>query len=291
MVITEPRHHRVEVLGLGLRVYEWPVVAARGTVLLHHGFLDHGRSWDPVATALCAAGWRVLALDARGHGSSEWVGAGGYYHFQDYVLDLDTVLRTLAADVRVALVGHSLGGMVCGYYAGAFPERVLAYVALEGLGPPELAWDDAPPRMAEWIAAVHNPRVRTPRRLADLEAAVARLRAYNPRLSPEFARHLAVHGTRPHPEGGLVWAYDPLHRTRSPQIFRRELAAAFWRRITAPVLYVDGAESGFDWVLDDGRPAELGARHVRLAGAGHMLHHDRPVELSAVLIEFFDAIT
>src|SRR5512135_2377993 len=90
---------------LKLHLIEWG--AGDRVVLLLHGFLEHARVWDWVAPRLAAAGYHVYALDWRGHGDSQWVGAGGYYHFIDYVADLGAVVRQLPE--RVALVAHSMG--------------------------------------------------------------------------------------------------------------------------------------------------------------------------------------
>ena len=73
---------------------------------------------------------------------------------------------------------------------------------------------------------------------------------------------------------------------------------AFWRRITAPVLLVHGAESGEFWRGQPGavylEPDDLrrrvgafrDARLVEIAGAGHMVHFDRPAELVAAIRTF-----
>ena len=57
-------------------------------VLLLHGFLEHAHVWELVAPRLAEAGLHVYALDWRGHGDSQWIGAGGYYHFADYLPDV-----------------------------------------------------------------------------------------------------------------------------------------------------------------------------------------------------------
>src|SRR5512141_2311782 len=83
--------------------------------LLLHGWLDHAGSFDLLAPLLPG---RTVALDFRGHGGSEWVGAGGFYHFVEYVGDIDGVLDALGADA-VRIVGHSMGGAVGLLYAAA----------------------------------------------------------------------------------------------------------------------------------------------------------------------------
>ena len=71
------KEHFIDCRGLKVRVVEWPGPTDQ-TILLHHGFLDQARSWDLVAEAL-AERCRVIAVDARGHGDSGWIGKGGYY--------------------------------------------------------------------------------------------------------------------------------------------------------------------------------------------------------------------
>src|SRR4051812_22002385 len=76
------------------------------TVLLLHGFMDAGSTWGLVAEPLARAGHEVVAPDLRGFGLSDSIGAGGYYHFPDYVADVSELVDVLAPR-RLALVGHS----------------------------------------------------------------------------------------------------------------------------------------------------------------------------------------
>src|SRR5512132_2504317 len=131
--------------GLTYHVLEWDGPGEL-TFVLVHGFADLGYMWTAVAERLAPHG-HVIAPDLRGHGDSDWIGPGGYYHFMDYVADLDDVIRQLARP-RVVLVGHSMGGSVASYYAGTRPERVAALALLEGLGPPDMAGSDGPTRTA-----------------------------------------------------------------------------------------------------------------------------------------------
>lgn len=65
---------------------------------------------------------RALALDLRGHGRSE-PPRDGDYRIASMAGDLQAALDLLGIP-RVALVGHSMGGIVCAAFAGAHPERV-----------------------------------------------------------------------------------------------------------------------------------------------------------------------
>ncbi|MFZ4746073.1 MAG: alpha/beta fold hydrolase [Sphingomonas sp.] len=76
-------------------------------VLLVHGAGQTRDVWSQVAAALVAAGRRVINLDMRGHGSSEWPG-DGLYTFDAFAEDLRCVLAQLAT--RPVIVATSLGG-------------------------------------------------------------------------------------------------------------------------------------------------------------------------------------
>jgi pimeloyl-ACP methyl ester carboxylesterase len=113
------------------------------------------------------------------------------------------------------------------------------------------------------------------------------MRAYNPRLSPDFSLHLARHGTRRSERGdGYVWKFDPLHRTRTPQPFYLEQARAFWLRVTSPALIVRGGESPFRWDPSERRECMTRARTQTVPDAGHMVHHDQPENLARVIRKF-----
>jgi len=266
---------------------EWG--AGRRTVLLLHGFLEHAHAWDLVGPSLAQAGYRVLALDWRGHGESEWIGAGGYYHFPDYTADLAALARLLGGSL--ALVGHSMGATVAMQYAGTEPERVWGLVCVDGLGPPD--GSDAtgvPDRFAQWIADLERTGERNPR-LMTLEEAKGRLRERFPRFTPNVARLLAEHGTRAR-SGLRVWKFDPLHQTRAPMPFQRTFAARFWERVRCPALYLEGAESPLrlDPADRDDRLALLRAQRMAIPGSGHHPHLEQPERLVEALRSFLDHI-
>ncbi|MCB5164309.1 alpha/beta hydrolase [Streptomyces bambusae] len=73
------------------------------TALLVHGLMSDHRTWRRVGPALAGLGYRVIAVDLRGHGAS---GRGAYAP----ELFADDLVETLPAGADLAL-GHSLGGL------------------------------------------------------------------------------------------------------------------------------------------------------------------------------------
>lgn len=254
------------------------------TFVLVHGFTDLAFGWCEVAPRLAAHG-HVIAPDLRGHGDSDWIGRGGYYHFLDYVADLDDVIRQLARS-RVVVVGHSMGGSIAGYWAGTRPDQLAALALLEGLGPPDLSGSDGPTRTAAWIDSWRTARTRS-KLMPSLDEAVRRLRRNDELLEEDLARRLAEAGTRP-VDGGLTWKHDPLHATFGPYPYRLETARRYWERIKCPVLCVDGAQSRMNLPEPERaarRASFANVRHLVLEDAGHALQRHQPAKLAEAILE------
>ncbi len=281
------RHEQL-FTGLDCHFLEWGGDDATldHTLVLVHGFLDLAWGWVPTVQAGLAGRFHVVACDVRGHGDSGRVGAGGYYHFMDYVADLAALCEKVGR-ARVTLIGHSMGGSVVSYLAGAMPELPHKVALLEGTGPPEDG-TTVPERVGSWIAAWKRARTRPQKAYPSLEAAAARLRQTDAKLGVDLSLWLAEKGTLPVP-GGRQWKHDPLHVTRGPYPFRLDVAEAHWRRTRCPVLLVEGSESMFRHTPEEAarrRACFADARSVLIDGAAHMMARHRPEALAQVLAEF-----
>lgn len=279
---------RMPGYGLELEVHRFVDTAAEPsglTVLLVHGFMDAGATWDDVATLLAGAGHEVLAPDMRGFGASDRIGAGGYYHFPDYVADLDVLVEHLAP-ARLAMVGHSMGGNVSIVYAGSHPERVERLALLEGVGALDMGPDVAVDRMKGWLADLRKGS-RAGRALASLEDAASRLALNHPRVPRGALLSRAERLLARRTDGELHWAFDPLHRTRSPTPFSLSNFRRFLEAIRCPTLYVGGGETGWRPPDESERLTWIpGVRRAELSSAGHMMHWTAPHELGAILVRF-----
>jgi pimeloyl-ACP methyl ester carboxylesterase len=261
-------------------------------LFLLHGWMDVSASFQFFVDAL-AGRWRAIAPDWRGYGLTQWSGADSYW-FPDYLADLDRLLARLSPDEPATLVGHSMGGNVAGLYAGVRPERVARLVNLEGFGLPATDPERAPGRYAQWLEELGEPQRF--RDYASFDELAARLVRSNPRLAPERAAFLARHWGMSGPDGRVVLRSDPAHKRTNPVLYRLDEVKACWRRVTAPVLWVEGAESdllarwrseGAD--LDERKCCFARLTTRTLPEAGHMLHHDQPEQLAAMVEEFLRA--
>ncbi len=281
--MTDVSEQKVTANGLAHHVIRWgdrPV-----DVVFCHGFLDVGWSFDAVARELVTAGHGVASFDWRGHGQTEWVGAGGYYHFPDYVLDLEELLPQLSSG-PVHLVGHSMGGSVCAMFAAARPEKLRTLTLIEGIGPPEVEPRDPTTRLRAWLDGVAEVRSKTPRPMQDERAVLKRMRAQNPELTDELGLFLASKSTTA-VDGGVRWTFDPLHKTWSPRPFQADSFGKLLETISAPTLIIAG-ERGFRLQDEQERMAKIeGHRFVEIPDVGHMIHWFEPQALASELVSFF----
>src|SRR6266704_3655422 len=83
--------HYVTVNGLRLHYTEWSSDKS-DVILLLHGLNVQLHTWDPIAVGL-SKHYRVLALDLRGHGDSDWSRSG--YNVTDFDNDIVAFCREL----------------------------------------------------------------------------------------------------------------------------------------------------------------------------------------------------
>lgn len=252
-------------------------------LLLLHGFRDHCRSWDWVAAKLQDR-FHIIAPDLRGHGDSDWA-IGGAYVLDDFVYDLYRMMEELSLPT-VSIMAHSMGGAVALDFAGLFPHRVSRLLTIEStrrLERPEPPRQTVTEIASEWMDQLDRLAARPQRKYASVADAQKRLAGANPRLSSTQAHHLTVHGLHTNDDGSLSWKYDPYVRVRGPSRFDRAATKEIWGRTTCPLTLVHGTESGMGDVREKGLEHLFGQPDVvKIAGAGHWVHHDRFDEFMAV---------
>ncbi len=281
----------LQLRGLRTHVRRWGDEGAPLVIMLH-GWMDVSASFQFVIDHL-RNDWHVIAPDWRGFGLTQRTSADCYW-FPDYLGDLEALLDHYAGDVPVNLVGHSMGGNVATMYAGIRPQRVAKLVNLEGFGLATTTPSQAPERYAQWLDELRNPP--SMRSYPDRNAVAARLRKTNPRLTPERADFLAGHWAAPNAAGQWEILGDPAHKITSAQLYRTDEVCECWARIIAPVLWVEADDTDV-WRWMGGRAAARAeidrrmrsiadVRAARVKDAGHMLHHDQPAMVAALIEDF-----
>ena len=102
-----------------------PDGVARRTAVLIHGFMSDSRAWHRVTADLEQRGFRVLAVDLAGHGSSP---RSRRYSPSRWAADVVDTLQPMLAAPPDLVMGHSLGGLVASLVADRLSPRTAIYI-------------------------------------------------------------------------------------------------------------------------------------------------------------------
>lgn len=221
--------------GMKLHYTDWNP-SAGNTTLLVHGLNRELHVWDSVAARL-AAHRRVICVDLRGHGRSDWAQDG--YALESFTADLIAMLEVLGID-EIQLVGHSLGARIGIVFAATWDGN-LRHLLLSDSGP------EFP--LPQALALRKSSRSRTTS-FASADEALRAMRAANPDWKDEFHLNSLEHEHRTNWVGKIVRRSDPelLWMVETEWVDGNPYLWECWSRITAPITMLWASESGF---LDD----------------------------------------
>ncbi|HDT1286880.1 alpha/beta fold hydrolase [Enterobacter asburiae] len=129
----------------GVNIYykDWGPKEAQ-PIVFHHGWPLSADDWDNQMLFFLAEGYRVIAIDRRGHGRSDQVSEG--HDMDHYAADASAVVESL--DLRNAVhVGHSTGGGQVARYVAQYgqPQGRVAKAVLVSAVPPLMVKTDSNP--------------------------------------------------------------------------------------------------------------------------------------------------
>jgi pimeloyl-ACP methyl ester carboxylesterase len=218
------RHQRFHFL-------EWGAPDAPTIVLLHGGH-QSAHSWDLVSLHL-ARKYRVLALDQRGHGDSEWACDWDYSN-NTMALDAEAFIRAMELEKPVVMA-HSMGGRNSLLLAKNAPGIMRGLVVV-----------DVGPEVSERGRKVISSFVRENQEFDDLEHFVQNVRKYDPYRSREHIERTVKYNMIQRIDGKFVSKCDSNPRRAGAQAQKSqqdnvtlEEAAGF----DFPVLIVRGETS------------------------------------------------
>ena len=272
-----PQDKFVTANGMRFHYLEWGS-AANPPMLLLHGFAQTCHSWDFVALGF-SDDYRVIVLDQRGHGDSDWA-ADGDYSPETQQNDISAVVSEIGLE-KFTLMGLSMGGRNSFTYAANNPDRVRALVIV----------DAGPQNMQQGTQNIRN-FVQQDDELDSVDAFVERVLKYNPRRPPEQIRGSITHNLKQLPNGKWTWKYDK--RLRRPG--RRmgsdpETEKRLWGYLEAlqcPTLLVRGGASDII-AMDTADKMHAVIPNSQLAtieGAGHLVMGDSPAGFQRAVTEF-----
>jgi pimeloyl-ACP methyl ester carboxylesterase len=250
----------------------------RGTVLLLHGGGQTRHSWARTGQRLAGLGWTAIALDARGHGDSQWDPREDY-SLDAFVNDLLAFIGGL--DESPVLVGASLGGTTSLVAAGEHPGLARGVVLVDIVVKPDRAGTD---RILAFMSA-------RPEGFASLEEVAEAIEAYNPVRKRRRNLEGLKKNVRLGEDGRWHWHWDPAFTKFGDEPQRQidpERVRAAAKRLTIPTMIVRGAHSDVvsDEALADMLELVPHAEVVEVGSAAHMVAGDDNDVFAARLEEF-----
>jgi pimeloyl-ACP methyl ester carboxylesterase len=261
--------------------------AESAALLLVHGLASNASLWDATARELESCGYRSVALDLRGHGSSDRPAWG--YDFATLLADLREALSRLEQCEgpcwrRPVVVGQSMGANLAIELAAADPDRVASVVCVDG-GMIELRGSYESWSLCAQALAPPDLRSYTRSQLA------AMLREAHPTWPSEGVEALLASFST-----GQDGRVCPLLTRQRHMCLLRELwdhpPSRLLHRVRVPVLLVlaDGG-AGVPFSVDKARDverAEAALACVRVHWFGetdHDIHVQRPRELATLICQ------
>lgn len=263
----------IALRGLRFHYREWGAETGRPLVLLH-GFGSQATSFDDFAAAMRDR-YRVLALDQRGHGYTEWATE---YGPDEMVADVATFVDTLGL-ATFDLLGFSMGGRNAFAYTAAHTDRVGRLVIVD-IGPE--------------VASSGASRIRTQTSSQDVfddpEEAVQIEQSRNVYATIDALRWRVHNNLMQLPDGRYTWRYDKALRSPERPLPRWDPVEgwAMLRSLRCPTLLLRGADS--DVLAADTAErmaaAILDCRYVEIPRAAHNIPLHNPNAFLATVKEF-----
>lgn len=242
--------------------------ASKPLILALHGWLDNAASFHTLAPMLLDD-YAVLALDLPGHGKSAWLGAGADYSVWAYARPIVEAINhhSLLKERPFYLLGHSLGTGVAMLLASALAERVLAYIALDSLGPITTQASLAATQLKQSFLT----QAKGSSTYSAVEQAVAVRMRSNSDIAYDELKRMVERNLVQHAEG-WQWCTDPRLRLPSAVRFTEEQLHSILQSLSMPVLAIKAEQGIAPQVLYEQRLAYIHESVFACVSGGHHFH-------------------
>ncbi len=264
--------------GLELYARDYNHANSDQTLLCLHGLSRNSADFEPLCSLL-SEHYRMIVVDQRGRGLSQWDSNPERYQLPTYVGDMWSLLDHLQLD-RVTVIGTSMGGLMGMVVAAEKPECIRGLV-INDVGP-----EVAPEGLARIMSYVGKARP-----IHNWADAIEQTQAINqvcfPSFTPQQWQSMAERLYRENSEGVPVPSYDP---KISQPIASDEAAAVppdlwpLFEQLKVPMLAIRGELSDLLSAECFSRMQEVqpGMALTSVEGVGHAPVLDEPQASAAI---------
>jgi esterase len=240
-------------------------------MVLLHGVTDNAHVWDHFAP-YASDRFRVIALDQRGHGDSDWA-VPPAYSCEDYCSDLSGLIADLQLN-GIILVGHSMGALHALKYTYDNPENVsgLIYVDIE-------------PSPPSWNRTYLHELFDTQSSFYDsIEEFVGRVQKTSPYANKDIISHLAHHYLLKRNDGKFYITFDREVLKHFDQYRLHSCLSG----IQCPTLIIRGEDSLVmrREIAREMNRSILKSRLIEIPRAAHPVLTDNPLQFRHAVMDF-----
>ena len=237
-------------------------------VIILHGLFGFSDNWKSQAKVL-ANYFRVIVVDLRNHGRSEWDEIHNYETMADDVIETMDSLKL--AEFHV--IGHSMGGKVAMHLAQSYPARLLKTIVVD------MGVKSYPMHHQDLIEAIKAVPIETISARSQVNTFLSN------RIPEEGVRQFLLKNLYWIERGKLAWR---MNITVLEANMRSILNALPEIEVFSPTLFIKGANSNYI-LEEDYESIEnifLDSEIQSISGAGHWVHADSFEEFTERVIGF-----
>ncbi|XP_042870304.1 probable serine hydrolase [Penaeus japonicus] len=283
---------RIEVPWGHIAAKEWGPESGK-PVLAVHGWQDNAGSFDKLVPLL-NPDLRILAIDLPGHGKSSPFPQGIFFHYMDYLLSMNRIVRHMGWDKFIYL-GHSLGSILGYIYCSTFPETVEKYIGIEALKPMVFPSEKLPKinkKNIETFFKIEGRKASTQPVYPYEEAKKKMLKAYKGSINEESCEILLRRGLIATGDG-YTYSRDPRVQVGMLQLgYSEENLIAYASNMSCEVLNIK-AKNGLDYepkkiyigTIEALKKTAARVQFDEVDGTHH-LHLNTPENIAPIINEF-----
>ncbi len=257
-------------------------------VLLLHGFPNSHKLWSKVAPGLVEAGFKVIAYDQRGFGDSDAPPTVSSYKLNEIISDAVALLRALQVKEKVHVVGHDWGAIIAWLLAIRHPELVETLTAISVGHPMAYRFAGLEQKLKGWYIGLFL--------MPGIAEAVFKLNDWK-----ALRRMAGKTGTQPAQEpvqDQIQEWIDEISRpgrlTAGFNWYRANILQLFFAQTPdclVPTLGIYGPDPALaeEQMVTSEKYVDAKWRYERFHQCGHWIPLDKPEQLTALLINWFNS--